>query len=104
MSPRPIPALSLVRTSGLLGVASVIARVANFGVIAALGHSGGRAAVGLYGIATLVGSLAALVGSAGLPVYLTRMRASGEASQRDVAGVHGMRLFAIVVIGGVIWT
>ncbi len=99
----PRAAASLMRASGVLGLAAIVSRGANLGVIAALGHASGRSAIGLYGISTLTASLLALAASCGFPVYLTRLRAAGLASRRDISEVHAVRLAAVGATGAAIW-
>jgi O-antigen/teichoic acid export membrane protein len=94
---------SLFRTTGTLGLAAALSRLCNLGVIAALARGAGSSAVGVYGIATLVGSFAALATSLGLGTYATRERAAGSLSAQRVSAIHLGRLVLTIAAACAIW-
>jgi O-antigen/teichoic acid export membrane protein len=94
---------SLPVASGLLGVATVVTRLAILVVLALLTRGSGTAAVGYYGLATLAASLAATALSFGLPTYLTRNVPAGLVAAPTVVRVHLARL-AILGLATVIAT
>jgi O-antigen/teichoic acid export membrane protein len=88
---------SLLRTTGSLGLATVVARICSLGVIAVIARTSGQSAVGIYGLATLTGSFIALVGSAGFPTYITRGYAARVVAPREVDAIHLARLSVLIV-------
>jgi O-antigen/teichoic acid export membrane protein len=88
---RHTPALAV--SAGLVGLTSIMARAANLLLVAVIAHSSaGVSGVGLYGLATLAGSLAAQVASFGLPTYVSRSFHAGSMSRSTVSTLHWIRL------------
>jgi O-antigen/teichoic acid export membrane protein len=97
-------------SAGFLGLATVVSRLCNVGLLVVLARSAGQSAVGYYGIATLIASFASLTFSAGFSTYLTRGRARGEIEPDVVSAIHVGRFVALLaaavimtVVSGVIF-
>ena len=93
---------SLAHSSGLLGLAAIVGRVANVGLLVVLARSVGQQAVAFYGLATLAASFIALTASLGLSTYVTRAVALGDLDRKAVRAIHTARGAALTVSVGVL--
>lgn len=89
---------SLPVASGLLGLSTVVTRLAILVVMALLTRGAGTAATGYYGLATLSASFTAAALSLGFPTYLTRDVPAGLVSAAEVARIHWAR-FGVLLLG-----
>jgi O-antigen/teichoic acid export membrane protein len=92
---------SLTVASGLLGLSTIATRLTTLVVMALLVRGAGPEAVGYFGLATLLASLAAAAVSLGLPTYLTREAAAGLVSPAEVARIHWARVAVLLLVAGV---
>ena len=92
---------SLPIASGLLGMSTVVTRLAILVVMALLVRGAGTAATGYYGLATLSASFTAAALSLGFPTYLTRDVPAGLVSPAEVARIHWARFVVLLLAAGV---
>ncbi|NUT22826.1 MAG: oligosaccharide flippase family protein [Hamadaea sp.] len=87
--------VTLLMSSGLLGLSQLVARVSTLAVMALLVRGAGTESVGYYGLATLAASLIAIGLSFGMPTYLTRQVPAAQVRPDEVVRIHGLRLVVL---------